>query len=156
MGFFGTYFYDGVRWQEREPDQEQDLAEPWLMVNIYDSDIATVIYQPTGPGAGVAYLGYTPRTYFEDPEASAPTDVEREAAGLVSWWSHVHGVADGAEREVKERELRAYLAEDIAPEDVEWDEEEDVDQLDDAEIFVEVKTVRFLGALDLPVPDAFL
>ncbi|MGW3346605.1 hypothetical protein ACWDA3_25100 [Nonomuraea rubra] len=153
MGFFGTYLYDGAHWLEYEPDQERDLAEPWLMVNVYDSDSATLVYRPTGPGAGVAYLGYTPRTYFEDPEASAPIDVEREAAGLVSWWSQVHGVAEDAEREVKGRELHAYLAEDIAPGEVEWDEE-DVDQLDDTEIFVEVKTARFLGALDLSVPDA--
>ncbi|MEV4216804.1 nucleotidyltransferase domain-containing protein [Nonomuraea sp. NPDC049725] len=67
------------------------------MVSIYDSDIATVIYRPAGPGTGVAYLGYTPCTYFEDPEASVPTDVEREAVGLASWWSQAHGGADDAE-----------------------------------------------------------
>jgi hypothetical protein len=153
VGLFGTYLYDGIRWLEYQSDHHRDLAEPWLMVNIYDSDIATVVYRPAGLGAGVAYLGHTPRTYFEDAEASAPTDAAREAAGLATWWGRVRGVADDAERKMKERQLVAYLAEDINPAEIDVDEDEDVNHLDDAEIFVEVKTVRFLAALDLPVPD---
>ena len=153
MGFFGTYLYDGIRWEKYQSDQHCDLAEPWLMVNIYDSDIATVVYRPAGPGAGVAYLGYTPRTYFEDVEASAPTDVAREAAGLAMWWGQARGVAGEAERVAKERQLVAYLAEDIDPAEIDVDEDEDVDHLDDAEIFVEVETARFLAVMGLPVPD---
>jgi hypothetical protein len=45
-----------------------------LLIDIHGSDITTITYQPTGSGSGVAYLGVTPRTYFEDPWASAPTD----------------------------------------------------------------------------------
>ncbi|MEV7986869.1 hypothetical protein [Micromonospora sp. NPDC085948] len=60
---------------------------PWLLVDIHDSDSATLTYRPAGPGTGVAYLGYTPRTYFENPDASAPTDAVREAAGLSAWWA---------------------------------------------------------------------
>lgn len=153
MGLFGTYLYDGIRWLQYQPDQHRDLAEPWLMVNIHDSDIAVVVYRPTGPGAGVAYLGYTPRTYFENAEASAPTDAAREAAGLAAWWGRVRGVAGDAERKAKERHLIAYLAEDVDPVEINVVDNEDVDHLDDAEIFVEVKTARFLAALDLPVLD---
>jgi hypothetical protein len=114
------------------------------------SDIATLTYRPPGPGSGTAYLGHTPRTYFENPDASAPTDVAREAAGLGSWWAQRHGGAGDTERTAKEAELAAYLAADRDPADIDLDDEDD--DLDDAEIFVEVKTARFLAALDLPVP----
>jgi hypothetical protein len=60
-------------------DKLPDGPEPWLVVDIHDSYVATIAYRPAGSGSGVAYLGVTPRTYFEDPDASAPTDVVREA-----------------------------------------------------------------------------
>ncbi|MEW9530066.1 hypothetical protein [Microbispora sp. NPDC049125] len=153
MGFFGTYLYDGSRWLEHEADQHPDLAEPWLMMSVHDSDITTVVYRPAEPGSGVAYLGVTPRTYFEDPEASAPTDPALEATGLANRWGQVHGVSSDAEREDKKLQLAPYLAEDVDPAEIDVDEDEDVDDLDDGEVFVEVKTAAFLGALDLPLPD---
>lgn len=153
MGFFGTYLFDGHRWAAHPPAEQPTNAEPWLLVDIHDSDIATLTYRPPGPGSGVAYLGDTPRTYFENPDASAPTDVAREAAGLGAWWAQQHGGASDIERRAKEAELAAYLAEDLDPADMDLDDADD-DDLDDAEIFVEVKTARFLAALDLPVPDA--
>lgn len=58
------------------------LPESWLLVDIYDSDMAAVVYRPTGSGSGDRHLGVTLRIYFEDPDASAPTDVAREAGGL--------------------------------------------------------------------------
>ncbi|SPT51852.1 hypothetical protein [Actinomadura madurae] len=64
----------------------------------------------------------------------------------------VHGGVGKADREAKERQLIAYLAEDIDPAEIDVHEDEDVDELDDEEIFVEVKAGRFLAALDLPVP----
>lgn len=132
------------------PPKQPTIPEPWLLVDIHDSDIATITYRPPGPGSGVAYLGDTPRTYFENPDASAPTDAAREAAGLGAWWAHQHGRTSGTEREAKEAELAAYLAEDLNPADIDHDDDDDPD---DAEVFVEVKTARFLAALDLPVPD---
>ena len=152
MGFFGTYLFDGHQWTAHQPAEQPTIPEPWLLVDIHDSDIATLIYRPAGPGRGVAYLGDTPRTYFKNPDASAPTDVAREAAGLGAWWVQQHGGASDTERSAKEAELAAYLAEDLDPTDIDLDDEDDND-LDDAEIFVEVKTARFLAALDLPVPD---
>jgi hypothetical protein len=152
VGFFGTYLYDGSRWTAHQPDQPPTVAEPWLVVDIYDSDITTLLYRPAGPGSGLAYLGDTPRTYFEDAGASAPTDVVREAAGLGFWWAQLRGGASDAERRTKEAELAAYLAEDRDPAEIDLDDEED-DELDDADVFVEVKTARFLAAIDLPLPD---
>lgn len=166
MGFFGTWLYEATRrrWSPalpavddvRQPvrgDAVPDATEPWLLVDIHDSDVTVVTYRPVGRGTGVAYLGITPRTYFEDEGASAPTDVVREAQGLADWWRIHHG-ADDAGHEAKAVELRAFLAEDIDPADIDLDEDEDLDDedLDDEDIFVEVKTRRFLAALDLPVP----
>jgi hypothetical protein len=165
MGFFGTYLYDGTRrsWQPALPainevgqtvrgEQLPDLAEPWLLVDIHDSDITTVTYRPTGRGTGTAYLGITPRTYFNKEQASAPTDVASEASGLADWWLQVSDGGSEADREAKEIELRTYLAQDLDPNDVDLDDDEDPDDLDDGEIFVEVKTGRFLAALNLPLP----
>lgn len=87
MGFFGGYVFDGRTWHGFDLDSEQrlDIVAPWLSVYIHDSDIATVRYEPHGPGSGTAYLGCTPRTYLDDESASEPTDVLREAEGLALW-----------------------------------------------------------------------
>jgi hypothetical protein len=150
MGFFGTFVFDGSAWLT-EPGAEKRIGEPSLLVDIHDSDIATIVYRPAGAGSGVAYLGFTPRSYFEDDAASAPTDVAREAAGLTAWWRLRASVSD-AEAAAKEQELAGYLAEDIAP-DEDIDAAEIGAELDDAEVFVEVKTARFLAALGLPLPE---
>jgi hypothetical protein len=150
MGFFGTYHFDGHRWIPRPGDTLSTGPEPWLLVDIHDSDIATILYRPTGSGSGVAYLGFTPRTYFEDPDASAPTDVTREAEGLAEWWARYRGIADEAERRAKAAELVTYIATDSDSAELDPDEDDDAEDLDDADIFVEAKTARFLAALDLP------
>ena len=149
MGFFGTYAYEHGSWKTLSEGELPPLAEPFLWIDIHDSDITSVVYAPAGPGAGVAYLGLTPRTYFENPNASDPTDVLREAAGLAAWWA----LSNSGNVPAKQAELLAFLAEDEDPNGFEWDESEDVDEIDDGEVFVEVKTRRFLAALDLPLPD---
>ncbi|WP_086660835.1 hypothetical protein [Lentzea kentuckyensis] len=148
VGFFGTYAYEHGEWKTLSEGELPPLDEPSLWIDIHDSDITSVVYAPVGPGSGVAYLGLTPRTYFENPNASDPTDVLREAAGLAAWWA-LHNSGDVA---AKQAELLAYLAQDEDPEGFEWNEDEDVDAIDDGEVFVEVKTQRFLAALGLPVP----
>lgn len=152
MGFFGTFVFDGSTWLT-EPGAEKRVGEPSLLVSIHDSDIGTIVYRPAGPGTGTAFLGYTPRSYFEDESASTPTDVAREAAGLAAWWrSRVPGATD-EEAAAKEQELAAFLAEDIDP-DEEFDPAElDETELDDAEVFVELKAARLLTALGLPLPE---
>src|SRR5262245_64798197 len=112
MGFFGAYIFDSGNWAEVGPDSDANVVEPWLFVNIHDSDVATVMYGPVGPGSGTAFLGWTPRTYFEDDSASAPTDVTREAEGLAAWWAAYHGGASQAAQTAKVDELRQFLVGD--------------------------------------------
>jgi hypothetical protein len=146
MGFFGTYQFDGAAWAKVAPEAGPSGPEPWLWVDVYDSDFATVRYAPVGSGTGVAYLNGTPRTYFESDDASAPTDVEREAQGLTGWWAARKPDADADMLASKRDELAALLASD--------DEPPDDDPEDDADIFSEIKTARFLMAMDLPLPEA--
>jgi hypothetical protein len=147
VGFFGTYLFDGRHWTSHQADDETPADDkPWLLVDIHDSDIATVIYRPIGSGSGVAFLGFTPRTYFEDPDASEPTDVTREARGLAQWWARHHGGSD-PEQGVKATELITFLAADHGPAELDRDDDRN---LDDGEVFVEVKAARFIAALDLP------
>lgn len=146
MGFFGTYAYEHGVWTELPEGQLKEFTEPWLWIDIHDSDITSVVYAPIGSGTGVAYLGLTPRTYFENDNASDPTDVAREAKGLAEWWAAQAQHAD-ADQVAKEQELAGYLAKDENPD--EWEED-----IDESEVFVEVKTLRFLAALGLPQPYA--
>jgi hypothetical protein len=115
-----------------------------LTVDIHDSDFTTVMYAPAGPGTGIAYLGYTPRIYFDSEDASAPTDVDREARGLAAWWTSVHAEATSADQQLKLVEIAGLLAADEEPSDDE--------PTDDADVFVEIKTARFLAAMGLPLP----
>jgi len=89
--------------------------------------------------------------YFGDESASAPADVLREAEGLAFWLARQQGRSDEAEL----RDLIAsFLAGDI-PEQQVHDHAgagTDVGDLDDADIFVEIKVSRFLAAVGLPVP----
>jgi hypothetical protein len=147
VGFFGSYVFDSTTWHGFDPDRDEtpDIVAPWLSVNIHDSDFAIVRYEPPGPGTGTAYLGCTPRAYFEDESASAPTDVAREARGLALWLVRQQGRADEAEL----RELVASFLADDSPEDL----DDDAGFEDDADIFVEVKVSRFLAAVAVPVPE---
>jgi hypothetical protein len=79
--------------------------------------------------------------YFDDPEASRPTDVAREAADLTAWWNGRRGVPGDAERIDKEATILGFLASDLQR------------RFDPDDPFVEKTTARFLLALDLPVPD---
>ena len=151
VGFFGSWLLRGDSWVAWEPGERVPMPEPWLAVAVHDSDLAMVEYRPAGPGTGTAFLGFTPRTYFEDDAASAPTDVQREAAGLAAWWAAFHSDPTHDEVAAKAEELAGFLAADEvgAEED---DLDEDDEDLDDAEVFVEIRTARFLTALGLPLP----
>ena len=143
MGFSGTYHFKGTALSDADPSGPAD-AEPFLSVDIHDSDFTTVTYAPIGPGTGFAYLGYTPRIYFDSEGASPPTDVELEARGLVAWWMSLHVEATATDQQAKQFEIAAFLAADEEPPDEE--------PTDDADVFVEIKTARFLSALGLPLP----
>jgi hypothetical protein len=157
VGFFGTYLYDEGQWHDVEPGTQPHGDGPWLLADIYDSDITTLTYHPPGPGSGIAYLGVTPRTYFENTDASRPTDVAREAAGLATWWATIQDDAPATNRVSTMREhIAGYLAPDADPDEDTPDDEDPggIDTLDDGEIFVEVKTARLLHTLELPLPAA--
>jgi hypothetical protein len=87
VGYFGTFIYRDGEWRDRAE------GRPELVVDIHDSDIATVDYRPAPPGLGRFYLGIQPRDYFGDPDASRPLDVPAEIDGFVSWASQTLGRA---------------------------------------------------------------
>lgn len=145
VGLFGTYLYESGCWSERADARE--ATEPWLFLNIYDSDIATIMYRPCEPGTGIAFLGHTPRKYFDDPNASLPTDTVLESAGLARWWAQRTGAGDELARDAKQTEIASYLASD-ADWDLAWPRDDE-----DADAPVEVKVCDFLQALGLDVPD---
>ncbi|MET9318053.1 hypothetical protein ABZX12_40050 [Kribbella sp. NPDC003505] len=138
MGFFGSYVYADRAWTEVDPDVDSGRpSEPYMIVMIHDSDIAAIQYAPAGTGTGEAFLGYTPRAYFGDPAAPTAGDTGIEAAGLAAW-AGLFGASPAAD------EVELFLARDDAP-DV--DEDDDVP---DEDVFVELKTARFLETLGLP------
>jgi hypothetical protein len=127
VGYFGTFIYRDGEWRDHGGGERE------LVLDIHDSDIATVDYRPAPPGRGRFYLGYQPRDYFEDPEASSPVDAPAEIDGFVGWASETLGSAPdpGA--------VRILLAEDGA-----------APQHD----FVEDAAARLIGLLGLPLPPA--
>ena len=143
VGFFGAYRFIGSAWSTADAAATEEVG-PFLSVDIHDSDFTTVTYAPAGPGIGIAYLGFTPRVYFETDDASAPTDIEREARGLAAWWAALHSEATDADQQAKQVEIAAFLAAD--------EEASDEEPFDEADVFVEIKTARFLSAMGLPLP----
>ena len=128
MGYFGTFIFRDGQWQQRSGG-----AGPELVVDVHDSDIATIDYRPAPPGLGRFYLGHQPRDFFADPEASQPVDVPAEVDAFVGWATQTLGHAP------EPAELRPLVAEDgtaLAGDDG-----------------VEDTVVRLLDLLGLPVPE---
>lgn len=130
MGFFGRFAYAGGAWSADEP-----TAELSLVVDIHDSDIATIDYAPAKGAAGRFYLGVEPRVYFEDDEASSPVDTAAEARGFSEWVRQVQG--QNVEPAAIE-ELMAVDDGEAEPEDA----------------FVEETVERLLLLAGLPLPEA--
>ena len=128
VGYFGTFIYRDGEWQDRAGGTSE------LVVDIHDSDIATVDYRPAPPGLGRFYLGYQPRDYFEDPDASRLLDVPAEVDGFLAWAEETLGRAPQSE------DVRQLVAEDgdTVPEDD----------------FVEDTVARLIQLLGLPLPAA--
>lgn len=129
VGYFGTFIYRDGQWQQRSGSGSE------LVVDVHDSDIATIDYRPAPPGRGRFYLGHQPRDYFDDPEASRPVDVPAELDGFLTWADQTLG--------------RAPRAADVRPLLAEHAEQQ---PSDDA---VEDTVVRLLDLLDVPVPEGF-
>ncbi|SOE02393.1 hypothetical protein [Blastococcus haudaquaticus] len=80
MGYFGKLAYSDGRWSTGGP-----TAVPFLLVDVHDSDVATVDYRAADASGGRFYLGYEPRIYFEEPGAGDPVDTTAEAEGFARW-----------------------------------------------------------------------
>jgi hypothetical protein len=129
MGFSGRFVFRQRSWVDGADTEDGDLT-----IDIHDSDIATLAYEPSS-GQGFFYLGFQPRDYFEDEEASARFDLDAEASAFASWANEVLDV------EMPAGQIRPLLADD---------EEEEPD--DD---FVEETVGRLLSLLRLPLPPGF-
>lgn len=126
VGLFTRFTHSGGQWREAEPAEE-----PYLSIDVYDSDIATVDYRPASQGSGRFFLGVEPRIYFEDDTANVPVDWEAEAKGFAQWAGRVHG------RDVDPADVLALMA------------NEDEAAQDD---FVEATVDRLLDLIALPLP----
>ncbi len=99
MGLFGRFAYSDGRWSRGAP-----TAVPFLLVDVHDSRIATVDHRRADASGGRFFLGYEPRIYFEEPDASPPVDVDAEAEGFAAWAREATGA------EVDPAEVRPLLA----------------------------------------------
>ena len=99
MGLFGTFAYSAGRWSREGP-----TAVPFLLVDIHDSDIATVDYRAADASGGRFFLGYEPRFYFDERDAAAPVDTAAEAAGFARW------VREVSDRDVDPDDVRSLMA----------------------------------------------
>jgi hypothetical protein len=128
VGLFGTFAYSAGRWSTGRP-----TAVPFLLIDVHDSRIATVDYRAADATGGRFFLGYEPRIYFEEPDASAPVDTSAEAAGFARW------VLDAEGRDVDTEEVQGLMASPSgAP---------------PADEFVEQTVERLLALAGLPLPD---
>jgi hypothetical protein len=128
VGYFGKLSYSDGRWSTGGP-----TAVPFLLVDVHDSDIATVDYRAADATGGRFFLGYEPRIYFEEPDAGAPVDTRAEAEGFARW------VRDAAGTDVDPAEVQGLMASpDGAP------PEDDV---------VEETVERLLTLAGLPLPE---
>ena len=99
MGHFGKYSYSAGRWSTEGP-----TAVPFLLIDVHDSDIATVDYRAADASGGRFFLGYEPRFYFDERGAAAPLDTAAEAEGFTRWVREVSGA------EVDPADVRRLMA----------------------------------------------
>jgi hypothetical protein len=86
VGFFGKFAYSAGRWSTGAP-----TAVPFLLIDVHDSDLATVDYRSADASGGRFFLGYEPRIYFDEPEAADPVDTAAEAEGFTRWITDAEG-----------------------------------------------------------------
>jgi hypothetical protein len=99
VGYFGKLAFSAGRWATGAP-----TAVPFLLLDVHDSDIATLDYRSADASGGRFFLGYEPRIYFDEPDAAAPVDVAVEADGFARWVLETTGT------EVDPAEVAALMA----------------------------------------------
>ena len=130
MGLFGKFAYSAGRWSTDGP-----TAVPFLLVDVHDSDVATVDYRAADASGGRFFLGYEPRFYFDEPGSGFPVDVAAESAGFAEWARGATGA------EVDPAEVQQLLA---SPDGTPPPEEV---------ISVEETVERLLRLAGIPLPD---
>jgi hypothetical protein len=80
VGFFGKFAYSAGRWSTAGPTEV-----PFLLIDVHDSDIATVDYRAADATGGRFFLGYEPRIYFEEPDGADAVDTRAESEGFARW-----------------------------------------------------------------------
>jgi hypothetical protein len=128
VGYFGKLAYSVGRWSTGGP-----TAVPFLLLDIHDSDIATVDYRAADASGGRFFLGYEPRIYFEEPGVADPVDTHAEAEGFARW------VLDAEGRAVDPDEVQRLMA---SPSGAPPEDE-----------VVEQTVERLLTLAGLPLPD---
>jgi hypothetical protein len=128
VGYFGKLSYSDGRWNTGGP-----TAVPFLLIDVHDSDIATVDYRAADATGGRFFLGYEPRIYFEEPDAGAPVDTRAEAEGFARW------VRDAGGTDVEPAAVEDLMA---APDGAPPEDE-----------VVEQTVERLLALAGLPSPD---
>jgi hypothetical protein len=128
VGYFGKLAYSAGRWSTGGP-----TAVPFLLIDVHDSDVATVDYRAADATGGRFFLGYEPRFYFDESEAADPVDIRTEADGFTRW------VLDAEGKTIDPDEVEQLMASPSgAP------PEDDV---------VEETVERLLTLAGLPLPD---
>lgn len=152
MGYFGTWLLEGGTWSSAEVPAHGDTSARWLHIEIHDSDYAAIRYSPVNGGNGVAYVGMTPRVYFEDEAASAPTDVTAESSAIATWVADTVGGDPSRLRKI----AAGYLADDSEPD---WESilplDGSVSSIPDEDVFVEQRIARFLDEMGIGLPDNY-
>ncbi len=86
VGYSGKLAYSDGRWTSGRP-----TGVPFLLVDVHDSDFATIDYRAADASGGRFHLGHEPRIYFEEPGAGAPVDTRAEAEGFAVWAEEIAG-----------------------------------------------------------------
>lgn len=127
---FDEQYWTGGRWQHTEHP-----VEPWLRVDVHDSDFAEVTFAPVEPPArGRFFVGIHPVVYFGTAPESPPEDPAIEAPALAAWAERV------TDTRVDADEVGSFMATTDGR-----NEKEDV--------FVEETLERLLDILLIGVPD---
>lgn len=109
-------------------------GDRWLLIEIHDSDIATITFSPAPESRRTFYLGTEPRAYFDDPSASADVDLDGVRSAFEQWVFETLGL------QIDSPALRAEMAA--------------VEDEDPRDVFVEDAVVRLLLLMDLDLPPA--
>ena len=108
MGFFGKFAYSAGRWSAGGP-----TAVPFLLIDVHDSQVATVDYRFADASGGRFFLGYEPRIYFEEPDGADPVDTGAESEGFARWVRE----AEGTDVDPTEVQQLMAAADGAAPQD---------------------------------------